>query len=83
MGHFVLHIDWISSVTCEQCSVFESPEIAGPSALVINERPGVRYLCCDRFFKCGERSLVTPSNFSNTSSKCDHFSVKNGKLNYK
>uniref|UniRef100_A0A915PCI4 Uncharacterized protein n=1 Tax=Setaria digitata TaxID=48799 RepID=A0A915PCI4_9BILA len=35
-----------------------SSEIIGPSPLVLNERPGVRYLCCDRFFKCGERNLV-------------------------
>uniref|UniRef100_A0A0R3RQ04 DUF4283 domain-containing protein n=1 Tax=Elaeophora elaphi TaxID=1147741 RepID=A0A0R3RQ04_9BILA len=31
-------------------------EISSP--LVLNERPGVRYLCCDRFFKCDGRNLI-------------------------
>ncbi|KAM3716861.1 Adenine deaminase [Dirofilaria immitis] len=31
-------------------------EISAP--LLLNERPGVRYFCCDRFFKCDGRNLV-------------------------
>nr|CRZ25135.1 Bm3624 [Brugia malayi] len=40
----------------QQRSVIGNSEIS-PS-LVLNERPGVRYLCCDRFFKCDGRNLI-------------------------
>ncbi|VDP13600.1 unnamed protein product, partial [Onchocerca flexuosa] len=32
--------------------------IARQSPIVLNERPGVRYLCCDRCFKCNGRNLI-------------------------
>ncbi|VDM08407.1 unnamed protein product [Wuchereria bancrofti] len=45
-----------SCVAGQQRSVIGNSEIS-PS-LVLNERPGVRYLCCDRFFKCDGRNLI-------------------------
>ncbi|CAG9533083.1 unnamed protein product [Cercopithifilaria johnstoni] len=40
----------------QESAVMENSEISSP--LVLNERPGVRYLCCDRFFKCDGRNLI-------------------------
>ncbi|VDO80797.1 unnamed protein product [Onchocerca flexuosa] len=40
----------------QQRLVTESSRISSP--IVLNERPGVRYLCCDRYFKCNGRNLI-------------------------
>lgn len=36
--------------------VIKGSEIS--TSLLLNERPGVQYLCCDRFFKCDGRNMV-------------------------
>ncbi|VDN19372.1 unnamed protein product [Gongylonema pulchrum] len=36
----------------------EKREAARSVSLILNERPGVHYFCCDRFFRCGERCLI-------------------------
>uniref|UniRef100_A0A8R1TZI3 Uncharacterized protein n=1 Tax=Onchocerca volvulus TaxID=6282 RepID=A0A8R1TZI3_ONCVO len=40
----------------QQRLVTEGSKISSP--IVLNERPGVRYLCCDRYFKCNGRNLI-------------------------